>query len=167
MAKSGQTNGQSIYSRLPLTYYDSVYRLEELKNSIAMLKPKEAEESISQFCDWILELQEAHQKLAKTFSKTESMKPNSEQEAKTAKKFAELRHQAFLVKAEFLINQKRYPEALGPLTDVVNAEPGTELGQTAYKYLQKIGFSEPVEVYVGAAQAPSKTIANGSKLSDK
>ena len=62
-------------------------------------------------------------------------------ERQTAQTFGRLRNETRLLKADLLITQRRYPEAIGPLVNIVLAEPTTATGQAAYDRLQKMGFS--------------------------
>ena len=58
-----------------------------------------------------------------------------------------------------MIKQCRFPEALGPLVDIVVAEPKSTTGQEAYKRLQEIGFAEEVE-----PKSESKAISKDSAV---
>ena len=132
----------TAYDRLPLNPGNAIARLEELRNMMPHSRPKDFQDSIAEYCDWLSDMADAHWKLAQSFGKIESTRSQAESEKQMCFRFGQLKRQAMLLKAEFLIAQKRYPEALAPLVDIVVAEPKTETGQNAYRRLQEIGFSE-------------------------
>lgn len=97
-------------------------------------------------CEWLTDLAEAHYKLANSFSKNDSTKAQAEAERRAGQKFSHLKNEAQLLKAELLIRQQRYPEALAPLVEIVVAEPRTATGQAAYKRLKEIGFADEAQL---------------------
>ena len=101
-------------------------------------------EAINNMCEWMQECADAHWKMHKAFEKNTAMKTQSQQERETALKFSRLKNKARLLKADLLIKENRYPEALSPLVDIVVAEPNTDTGKEAYKRLVDMGFSEKV-----------------------
>jgi hypothetical protein len=132
----------STYDKLPLNPGNAIARLEELRNLMPNSRPKEFFDSVSEYIDWLSDMADAHWKLSQAFGKQDSTKAQAETERQLCLRFGSLKRQATLLKAEFLIGQHRYPEALGPLVDIVTAEPRTETGQNAYRLLQQIGFSD-------------------------
>lgn len=139
-----QPVSQSRYRQLPLTVNDAKLRLEELRNLLAISRPQEIQDSVFTLCEWLQEMADAHWKMSVSFGKNDSTKLQSQQERQTAVKVSQLKHQAMLLKADVLIKQKRFPEALSPLVDIVVAEPRTTTGQSAYQRLQELGFSEEI-----------------------
>lgn len=151
------------YGKLPLNPGNAVARLEELRNLMPNSRPQDFQEAVGEYCDWLSDLADAHWKLAQSFAKAEATKPQADCERQMCLKFGGLKRQAMLLKAEFLIRQRRYPEALGPLVDIVTAEPRTETGRSAYKLLQDIGFSETVQPAAPKVEAPASVpLAKGS-----
>lgn len=142
------------YNKLPLTAGSAMGRLEELRNLMETTRPKDYQDALGEFCDWLSEMADAHWKLAQTFGKDNSTRGYAESERQLCLKFGQLKRQAMLLKAEFLIKQHRYPEALGPLVDIVTAEPKTETGQSAYRLLRDIGFSDATAVAAPPTPAP-------------
>ena len=137
---------QSAYQQLPLNHLDAQARIETLKQTISTARPtKDLQESVYQLCEWLTDMANAHYKLSGVFAKHDATKAQAELERKQAQKFSQLKNQAQLLKAELLIRQNRYPEALAPLVDIVANEPRSATGQQAYKRLQQIGFSEEVQ----------------------
>lgn len=134
----------SHYRRLPLNYQNAAVRLEELRNIMITAKPKEFQDAIGDYQDWLADMADAHWKIYQAFSKVESMKPQAEVEKQSTLKLGQLKRQAMLLKAEFLIRENRQPEALQPLVDIVVAEPKTATGEAAYALLKQIGFSDEV-----------------------
>lgn len=132
----------SSYDKLPLNAGNAIARLEELRNLMPVSRPHEFQETISEFCDWLSDMADAHWKLSQSFAKSDATKAQCESEKQLCFRFGGLKRQAMLLKAEFLISQKRSPEALAPLVDIVTAEPRSTTGQNAYRLLQEIGFSE-------------------------
>lgn len=139
-------NSASAYHQLPLNVLDAQARIESLKQSIATQRPtKDLQESVYQLCEWLTDMANAHSKLSGVFAKHESSRAQADLERRQATKFSQLKNQAQLLKAELLIRQNRYPEALAPLVDIVSNEPRSVTGQQAYKRLQQIGFSEEAQ----------------------
>lgn len=152
--------GAGTYDKLPLNPGTAQARLEEMRNLMPRMRPKEFQDMVDQYCEWISDMADAHWKLAQAFGKADGTKAAAESEKQLCLKFGQLKRQAMLLKGEFLVRQHRYPEALGPLVDIVAAEPRTETGQSAYRLLQEIGFSDivaPAPAAVSAAAAPSAT----------
>lgn len=135
----------SAYQQLPLSATDAQSRLDELRSLLPGTRPKDLQEPVYQMCEWLTDMAEAHYKLANSFSKHDSTRAQAEAERRTGQKFSHLKNEAQLLKAELLIRQQRYPEALGPLVEVVVAEPRTGTGQAAYKKLKEIGFAEEAQ----------------------
>jgi hypothetical protein len=141
-AKSGTAD--STYHMLPLSPPDAKLRIEELKNLVLISKPQEVQDRIYNMCEWLADMTEAHNKLANVFGKQDSLKAAAQSERAMAQKFAHLKNEAQLLKAELLIKENRAPEALGPLVEIVSNEPKGSAGVAAYKRLKELGFSEDV-----------------------
>ena len=144
-APIGQGNaaagGGFSYGDLPLNADDAKARILELSNAASTSRPQELVERVDQLSTWLTDMADSHNKMANSFGKHDQTKGLATAERQTAQRFSSLKHQVLLLKAELLINMRRYPEALGPLIDIVTAEPTTETGQSAYKKLQELGFS--------------------------
>lgn len=149
----------STYRRLPLNYQNAAVRLEELRNIMVTAKPKEFQDAIGDYLDWLADMADAHWKIYQAFSKVDSMKPQADVEKQSTLKIGQLKRQAMLLKAEFLIRENRQPEALQPLVDIVVAEPKTATGEAAYSLLKQIGFSEEISLNA----LPSAVIPTASK----
>jgi hypothetical protein len=141
---------------LPLNPGNAIARLEELSNLMPNSRPKDFQDAIGEYCDWLSDMADGHWRLSQSFAKSEATKAQSEAEKQLCLRFGGLKRQAMLLKAEFLISQKRFPEALAPLIDIVSAEPRTDTGKSAYQLLQQIGFSQQIpDTPQAAASAPS------------
>jgi hypothetical protein len=141
-AAKAPVSGKSSYSKLPLNIDDAKVRITELRNLLSVSRPQDVQESVFQLCEWLSDMADAHWKLSLALSKNDSMKAAAAQERQSAVKFSSLKHEAGLLKAELFIKQNRLPEALGPLVDIVVAEPKSLIGQAAYEKLKEIGFAE-------------------------
>lgn len=147
------------YRRLPINYQGAAVRLEELRNLMPNIRPKEFQDMINDYLDWVGDLADGHWRIHQSFAKVDSMKDRADSEKQTTLKFSSLKRQAMLLKAEFLIKENRQPEALQPLVEIVVAEPKTQTGDSAYSLLKQIGFSEePVSNPVSAA--PPKPVSD-------
>ncbi|MBI4533486.1 MAG: hypothetical protein HY711_06015 [Candidatus Melainabacteria bacterium] len=141
---SGRAEAARAYQQLPISYADAQARVDELKCLLPQAKPQDIQESIYQLIDWLADISDAHNRLAISFAKQESTKTQADAERQAAQKLRQLKNQALLLKADLLIKQMRFPEALGPLVEIVVAEPKTPTGLTAYKRLKEIGFAEEI-----------------------
>jgi hypothetical protein len=136
----------SKYQQLPLSEADARARLQELRTMVQTSRPQDVQQSVNRFSEWLADIIDGHNKLANVFSKHDNMKAQCQTEHQTAVKFAAVRNQAQLLKADLLIREHRYPEALAPLVDIVSAEPTTATGQSAYKKLKELGFCEEAPI---------------------
>lgn len=163
-----QNTAMSAYQQLPLNQLDAQARIESLKQTISTARPtKDLQESVYQLCEWLTDMANAHFKLAAVFAKHDATRSQAELERKQALKFSQLKNQAQLLKAELLIRQNRYPEALAPLVDIVANEPRSATGQQAYKRLQQIGFSEEAQQEEPKVQAAETAQASTPTLDNK
>jgi hypothetical protein len=142
-----QQANKSRYQQLPISANDAQVRLQELASQITYnVVPanllKDIQQNVMELGDWLSDLTDAHYRMYTSFAKFPSTRRAAEAEKITFQNFRLLKHQAQLLKAQILIKQNRVPEALGPLVDVVVAEPQTTTGQSAYKLLKEIGFSQ-------------------------
>lgn len=135
---------ESFYKQLPLTAEEARIKIEELSNRLAVSRPGEVKENIFNLCEWLQECADAHWKMYLSFDKLPGTKVQAKQEKETAVKFSRLKNRARLLKADVYIKENRYPEALGPLVEIVTSEPTSDLGQAAYKRLTDMGFSDQI-----------------------
>jgi hypothetical protein len=132
---------QSKYQELPLSFDDAKIRLGQLKLMAAGTRPQDALEHVNQFIRWLADIVDAHNKMSVAFNKTEATKSIGVNEKQMSTKFAHLRYESQLLKADLLIEEHRYPEALAPLVEIVLAMPSNPIGKAAYQRLQELGFS--------------------------
>ncbi len=130
------------YSALPLNATDASLRLDELRSMMPSARPKEFQEALSNYITWLSDVADGHWRMSTAFAKTEANKSQAEAEKQSALKFGGLKRQGMLLEAQFLVSQRRFPEAVSPLIEIVVSEPRTATGKAAYKLLQDIGFSE-------------------------
>jgi hypothetical protein len=168
--KPGSGGRAGMYQTLPISLDEAKLRIEELRNLVAVSRPQDVQDKVYAFCEWLVDMTEAHNRLSNVFSKQDSLKAQAQAEKNTAQKFAHLKNEATLLKAEVLIKQNRIPEAIGPLVDIVVNEPKGSAGVAAYNRLKEIGFSDaaadinvPISVGTPSQSAP----ANQANLPDK
>lgn len=135
-------NEKSNYQSLPLNVNEARLRLTELRTLLAVSRPQDVQDRIYNMCEWLGDMADAHWRLSQALGKGDATRTASLSERSQAIKFSNLKHEAWLLKAELLIKQNRVPEALGPLVDIVVAEPKSSTGLAAYEKLKEIGFSE-------------------------
>jgi hypothetical protein len=158
---SGVPASTSKYAQLPLSLADAKSRMQELNTMAAVAKSQDVLESVNRLSEWLGDMCDAHNKMASTFGKHEQTKNQALAERQAVQHFSQVRNQAQLLKAQLLINQHRFPEALTPLVDIVIAEPLSSTGQTAYRKLKEMGFSEDAAVATEATVAPGVAGALG------
>lgn len=164
--KPGKASIQSLYEKLPLTVEDAKSRLTELENQLSLYnqtkqvaKPQ-LKNQIYSIAEWLNDVANAHWKMYKAFDKSAKTKAQAKSERQIALAFSNLKNRSKLLKAELFILQKRYPEALQPLVDIVVQEPSSETGKKAYQKLVDLGFSKKVDNLEIAA---SKTKSSSTK----
>lgn len=165
-SESASVRKLSAYKQLPLGIADAQARIAELNTLVRSSNNPATQESVYQMCEWLADMAEAHQRLSNSFAKSEPTKAQSEAERQAALKFSQLRNQTLLLKAQLLIKQSRYPEALNPLVDIVVAEPRSATGQQAYKLLKEIGFSQEPEIKSGEKINSANPVAVAAKPSE-
>jgi len=161
---AGSAQG-SMYQMLPISLDEAKVRIEELRNLVAVSRPQDVQDRVNAFCEWMVDMTEAHNRLSNSFSKQDSLKAQAQAEKASAQKFAHLKNEATLLKAEILIKQNRIPEAVGPLVDIVVNEPKGSAGVAAYNRLKEIGFSDsvPDNIVPAVTQAPPAPAAAGEQ----
>jgi len=153
----------SKYAQLPLSIFDAKSRMQELRTMAAVAKPEEVLESVNRLSEWLGDMLDAHNRMAAVFAKHEQTKLQALAEKQAGQKFSQVRNQAQLLKAELLIQQHRYPEALTPLVDIVIAEPTSATGLAAYGKLKELGFSEEPPLVPETAALPNAVNAEPFK----
>ncbi len=137
--------GSAAYGHLPLTVKDAKNRLVELRTAMAASGPSGLHDPIYQLSEWLADSADAHIKMAAAFAKHDELKAQCASEKQIGMKFSQLKRDAQLLKADLLIAQKRYPEALNPLVEIVLADPTSATGKTAYQRLKDLGFSHDAD----------------------
>jgi hypothetical protein len=153
---AGAMRGGIGYGDLPLNADDAKARIIEMRGMLKTTRPADMAARINQLCEWLADMVDAHSRMANAFSRQPAMKAQMMAEHQTALRFSQLKNSAQLLKADLLISMRRFPEAIGPLVDIVIAEPASSTGQGAYKRLKDLGFS-PDAADAAADAAPKKT----------
>lgn len=160
-APAGKAGG-GVYQALPISLDEAKLRIEELRNLVAVSRPQDIQDRVYAFCEWLVDMTEAHNRLSNVFAKQDSLKAQAQTEKNTAQKFAHLKNEATLLKADVLIKQNRVPEAIGPLVDIVANEPKGSAGVAAYQRLKDLGFAETAADIPPTANAPVDANAGSS-----
>jgi hypothetical protein len=149
----GSPASSSAYGQLPLNPAQAKAKIVELTNLVAVSRPQDVQERVYHLCEWLADMADAHNRMANAFNKQDATKAQSNAERQLAIRFSQLKNEAQLLKADLLINQRRLPEAIGPLVDIVLAEPSTNTGKEAYQRLVDMGFSNAVKEEAAPAVA--------------
>jgi hypothetical protein len=163
-AQSGKAGGRTKYQDLPLTADSAKYRLDELRALLSVSRPQDVQGSIQELCEWLNDAADAHYRMYLSFSKSDLTKPQANSEKALNLKFCQLKREAQLLRADLLIKQLRAPEALGPLVDIVAADPRSATGQAAYKRLVDLGFSNAASVSAAATATPAAAATTATQL---
>ena len=147
------------YHQLPLTATDAKQKLDELRLALAVSRSQDVQDSVFQLVEWLQDAADAHYRMANAFTKADA-KREAASERQLTSRFGQLKREALLLKADVLIKQKRAPEALTPLVDIVIADPKGATGVAAYHRLQDLGFSQ--ELPSDIANNPVVQAAPGS-----
>jgi hypothetical protein len=151
---SGVPAANSKYAQLPLNIFDAKSRMSELRTMANAGRPQEVLEAVNRLSEWLGDMCDAHNRMAAVYAKHGETKLQAIAERQAVQKFSQVRNQAQLLKAEMLMQQHRFPEALTPLVDICIAEPTSATGQAAYGKLKELGFAEdPTAEAVAAANA--------------
>ncbi len=144
--------GRGRYRQLPLTAVDAKQKLDELRNLLAASRPQDVQDGVYEMVEWLQDAADAHYRMANAFAKTDSTKREAASERQMTSRFSQLKREALLLKADLLIKQRRAPEALAPLVDIVIADPKGPTGSAAYRRLQELGFSQELPSDVALSQ---------------
>ncbi|MDP3508284.1 MAG: hypothetical protein Q8T09_09865 [Candidatus Melainabacteria bacterium] len=141
ISHSGPQTKTSRYRQLPLTAADAKQKLDELRAALGVSRPQDVQDGIYELVEWLQDAADAHYRMATAFTKADA-KREAASERQLTSRFGQLKREALLLKADLLIKQKRAPEALTPLVDIVIADPKGTTGVAAYHRLQDLGFSQ-------------------------
>lgn len=164
-----QTKG-SRYRQLPLTATDAKQKLDELRAALGVSRPQDVQDGIYEMVEWLQDAADAHYRMATAFAKADA-KREAASERQLTSRFGQLKREALLLKADLLIKQKRAPEALTPLVDIVIADPKGATGVAAYHRLQDLGFSQELPsdiannptIQAASASAATSVVKAGGK----
>lgn len=159
--------GRGRYRQLPLTAVDAKQKLDELRNLLSASRPQDVQDSIYEMVDWLQDAADAHYRMANAFAKADTTKREAASERQMTSRFGQLKREALLLKADLLIKQRRAPEALAPLVDIVIADPKGATGAAAYRRLQELGFSQELPSDVAANPPAAPTSASPARTAAK
>lgn len=130
----------------PLGITVSAQKLNECAHLISQRKYNEAKVVLGPLKDWLVDATEAHINLHKTLKTIPSAQVQAELEKQLALQFALLRDKAFFQLGMLGIGQENYSEAVKNLSRVIQSQPRSPMGAQAYEMLQKIGFTEKMQL---------------------
>lgn len=160
-----QTKG-SRYRQLPLTASDAKQKLDELRAALGVSRAQDVQDGIYELVEWLQDAADAHYRMATAFTKADA-KREAASERQLTSRFGQLKREALLLKADLLIKQKRAPEALTPLVDIVIADPKGATGVAAYHRLQDLGFSQELPSDIANNPTIQAASASAAKPSSK
>lgn len=141
----------------PLGITTSAQILNTGAQMISQKKYKEAEQILTPLKDWLVDATEAHINLHKTLKNVPSAQVQAELEKQLALQFALLRDKAFFQLGMLRIGTNDYSGAIKDLSRVVQSQPRSPMGAQAYDVLQKIGFTEKIQLREEKKTSPSST----------
>ena len=123
----------------------SVKKIEEANNLFGEGKIDEAEKKLNEIKNWLINATDYHYNLYQIFNKNSKTVQVAKIEKAHALDFGNLRDQASYLLAKVYISQNKLKEAVKLLTEIVKSQTESELGQSAYKTLVEIKFSDQVK----------------------
>jgi hypothetical protein len=130
----------------PLGVTVSADKLNMAANLVMARKYLEAQKILVPLKDWLVDATEAHINLHKTLKSLPNAQIQSELEKQLALQFALLRDKSFFQIGMIGIGQKDYGIAVKNLSKVIQSQPRSAMGTQAYEVLQKIGFTEKIQL---------------------
>lgn len=130
----------------PLGITTSAQKLNDCANLISQKRYKEAEKILMPLKDWLVDATETHINLHKTLKGLPSAQVQAELEKQLALQFALLRDKAFFQLGMLAVGQQDYSGAIKNLSRVIQSQPRSPMGAQAYEILQKIGFTEKIQL---------------------
>lgn len=133
----------NVKNKLGVAYAENIVEKAEfyLKES----NYNSAKNSVNLIEEWLADATEGHMELYKSLKKLGTANEQAIIERNLAIKFATMRDRVLFVKATVLIKEKKAKQAIESLVEIIRSQPNTKLGFSAYKLLQDIGFTYPVE----------------------
>ncbi len=130
----------------PLGISTSAQKLNDSALLISQKKYAEAEKILNPLKDWLIDATEAHITLHKTLKQIGSAQVQAELEKQLALQFALLRDKAFFQLGMVSVGRNDYNNAIKNLSRVIQSQPRSAMGAQAYEVLQKIGFTERIQL---------------------
>jgi hypothetical protein len=130
----------------PLGITTSAKKLNDSAGLISQRKYKEAEKMLAPLKDWLVDATETHINLHKTLKEIPSAQVQAELEKQLALQFALLRDKAFFQLGMLGVGMEDYSMAIKNLSKVIQSQPRSPMGAQAYEVLQKIGFTEKMQL---------------------
>jgi thioredoxin-like negative regulator of GroEL len=141
---SAQNNFVSVQDD-PKNTLGLIYSIKQIEQASGLLKEgktEDAEKILLNVKGWLTGASENHYKLFQAFSKNQKKSKSAKLEKAHALDFANARDRCYFLLAKIYIGQKKIKDAVGLLVDIVSSQSDTEIGNSAYKLLQEIKFSD-------------------------
>ena len=122
-----------------------IYSIKQIEQASTLLKDgktEDAEKLLLGVKNWLTDASENHYKLFQTFSKNQKKTKSAKLEKAHALDFANARDRCYFLLEKKYISQKKIKDAVMLLVEIVSSQPDTEIGNSAYKLLQEIKFSD-------------------------
>lgn len=133
----------------PLGITVSAQKLNESARLISNKNYQQASDMLHPLKEWLIDATEVHINLHKTLKGIPSAQVQAELEKQLALQFALLRDKAFFQLGMLAIAENDYNEAIKNLSKVIQSQPRSPMGAKAYDMLQKIGFTEKIQLKEG------------------
>ena len=135
--------------------------LERGERLIGLAQYAEAEKQLLPLKLWLVEATEQHIKLYKILTRVPSGRVQGEFEKRLALEFAKLRDRTLFALGDAYARGGQPRKAIVEWCDVLQSQSRTELGLQAYKRLQDVGFTEPLQFEPTPATNPANGVVVG------
>lgn len=122
---------------------------KRLDDAVALIEKRQlvqAKQVLTPLQQWLTESTEAHINLYKALSVAPSARAQAELEKQVALEFAKMRDTAFYHMGHVYMLENNPRDAIKVLTEVVKSQPSAEVGLNAYSLLQKMGFTQQLQL---------------------
>ncbi len=130
----------------PLGIADAQKRLNETAELIEKKQIYTAKSKLVPLKEWLIESTEAHIGLYKVLNDVGSARVQAELEKQVALEFAKMRDKAFFQMGRIYIEEGEHRQAIKMLIEVIKSQPRGDLGLKSYELLQKMGFTQKLQL---------------------
>lgn len=130
----------------PLGIADARNKLSSCGKLVTGSQWDQAQQCLSPLRQWLIDSTEGHISLYKALNEIPSARTQAELEKQLGLQFAVLRDEAIFQMGKVYVSKKEYQKAMKELVEVVKSQPRSEIGHQSYEMLQKIGFTEKLQL---------------------